>query len=199
MDGETVAENPPQQDPALMEGAATGGDAAPAGGLELGEDGLPIQIEENKIEEIIPEEILTDMKNVFSVFDMQSTSCVEIKHLRTIMRALDFDLEPAELEIVRKQIDPEESGVIKFQNLKLVMEDKLKDKDTPEDMMAELKHLDRDKDERIPVPEFKQYMANMGSKMTNEQIEELMKEVDTRGDGYIYIDEMAQRLCPPKK
>ena len=39
----------------------------------------------------------------------------------------------------------------------------------------------------------------MGSKMTDEQIEELIKEVDTQGDGYIYIDEMAQRLCPPKK
>ena len=78
------------------------------------------------------------------------------------------------------------------------MEDKLKDKDTPEDMMAELRHLDRDKDERIPIPEFKQFMANMGSKMTNEEIEDLMKEVDTRGDGYIYIDEMAQRLCPAK-
>ncbi len=79
------------------------------------------------------------------------------------------------------------------------MEDKLKDKDTAEDMIAELKHLDRDKDERIPVPEFKQFMANMGSKMTNEEIEDLMKEVDVRNDGYIYIEEMAARLCPPKK
>ena len=42
-------------------------------------------------------------------------------------------------------------------------------------------------------------MANMGTKMTNEEIEDLMKEVDTRGDGMIYIDEMAARLCPPKK
>ena len=34
-------------------------------------------------------------------------------------------------------------------------------------------------------------MANMGSKLTNEQIEELMKEIDVRGDGYIYVEEMA--------
>ena len=78
------------------------------------------------------------------------------------------------------------------------MEDKLKDKDTPADMIAELKHLDKDKDDKIPVPEFKQYMANMGSKMTPEEIEELMKEVDTAGDGYIYLEDMAERLCPPK-
>ena len=86
---------------------------------------------------------------------MNKTHSVEIKHLRTIMRALDFDLPPEELEIVRQQIDKDGSGVIKFQNLKAVMEDKLKDKDTPEDMINELKHLDRDKDDKIPVPEFK--------------------------------------------
>ena len=137
MDGEAVAENQPTADPALMEGSAPAGDMAPGGGLELGEDGLPIPVEENK-DEIIPEEILADMKNVFSVFDMQKTASVEIKYLRTILRALDFDLEPAELDIVRKQVDPDDSGVIKFQNLKHVMEDKLKDKDTPEDMILEL-------------------------------------------------------------
>ena len=41
-------------------------------------------------------------------------------------------------------------------------------------------------------------MANMGSKMTAEDIEDLIKVVDTRGDGYIYLDEMAECLCPPK-
>ena len=194
MDGEAPLDGTQAQpDPALMEGAAAGapGEGAPAGGLVLGEDGLPIQVEENKEEEIIPPEILQDMQNVWSVFDLNKTHSVEITHLRTILRALDFDLSPEELAIVRKQIDPEETGVIKYQALKAVMEDKLKDKDTPEDMMAELRHLDRDKDQRIPVPEFKQYMANMGTKMTAEEIEELMKEVDTRGDGFIYIDEMA--------
>ena len=41
-------------------------------------------------------------------------------------------------------------------------------------------------------------MANMGSKMTAEEIEDLIKVVDTRGDGFIYLDEMAECLCPPK-
>ena len=95
------------------------------------------------------------MENVWNVFDLQRTHSVEIKHLRTIMRALDFNLAPEELEITRKQIDPDDSGFITYARLKLVMEDKLKDTDTPEDMLAFLKHLDRDKDGKIPVPEFK--------------------------------------------
>ena len=67
MDGETVAENPPQQDPPLIEGATMEGDGVPAGGLELGEDGLPVPavVEEEKEEPIISEEMMNDMKKVF--------------------------------------------------------------------------------------------------------------------------------------
>ena len=34
--------------------------------------------------------------------------------------------------------------------------------------------------------------------MNSEEIEKLVAECETRGDGYIYLDEMAERLCPPK-
>ena len=102
MDGEAAAaDNNPQPDPALMEGAPAG-DMPPAGGLPLGEDGLPLPVEENKEDEIIAPEILQDMQNVWHVFDMKNQHSVEIKHLRTIMRALDFDLDPDELAVVQK-------------------------------------------------------------------------------------------------
>ena len=38
----------------------------------------------------------------------------------------------------------------------------------------------------------------MGMKMSTEEIEKLVAECETRGDGMIYLDEMAERLCPPK-
>ena len=173
MDGEAAAAAM-AQDQALM------GDAAPGG---MDENGLRPPVEEAKVEEVIPEEILEDMHNLWHVFDMKNTEAVPIDHLRVIMRALDFDLDQDQLEVVRKQIDPNNTGKITFANLKLVMEDKLKDSDTPEDMMAQLKHLDKDGDGMIPIPEFKQYMQNLGRKMTPEQIEDFMKEADTKGDG----------------
>ena len=48
------------------------------------------------------------------------------------------------------------------------MEDKLKEVDTYEDLIEEFKKLDKDGDGMIPAPEFKQYMKNLGMKMTNE-------------------------------
>ena len=70
--------------------------------------------EEEKIEEVIPEEILEDMKNLWSVFDMDSQDVVDIAHLRVIMRALDFDLDREQLAIVQEKIDPGKTGKIRF-------------------------------------------------------------------------------------
>lgn len=168
MDGETTAVAPGTQDPALA------GEAAPV---------------EPPKEEVIPEEILENMENLWKVFDMQNTSQVAISELRVIMRALDFDLNAEELAQVRKQIDPKGEGVIRFANLKLVMEDKLKDVDTFEDMIEEFKKLDRDNDGKIPAPEFKQYMKNMGRKLSADEIDEMMKIADAKGDGSVDIEE----------
>ena len=85
-----------------QDGLVGDGTGAPAGGIVLGDDGLPVPLNEEEKSETIPPEILEDMKNVWDVFDMQATDKIPIKELRTIMRALDIDLNPQELAIVQK-------------------------------------------------------------------------------------------------
>ena len=148
---------------------------------------------------LIPEEIREDMVNLWSVFNMEFQNVVPISELRVIMRALDFDLNPEQLELTRQQIDPTNGGIIRFAMLEKVMEDKLKDVDTYDDMILEFKKLDKDKDGKIPAPEFKQYMKNLGSKLSQDEIEEMMKIADSKGDGSVDLDEFCQTLCPPKK
>ena len=71
----------------------------PAEGDEpkLDEDGLP-QAPEGSKPSNISEEVMDDMKALWDVFDLQSTNNVPTTQLRVIMRALDFDLPPNELD-----------------------------------------------------------------------------------------------------
>ena len=64
-----------------------------------------MQGEEKK--EMIPEEILEDMRNIYDVFDEEGKNQVEVHELRTILRALDIDPNEEELEFLTKLIDPE--------------------------------------------------------------------------------------------
>merc|ERR1719263_440815 len=100
---------------------------------------------------------------------------------------------------VRNMIDPDNTGFITFARLTFVMEDKLKETDTVEDLIEQLKNLDKDHDGKIPAPEFKQYMLNLGNCMTSDEVDDLMKEADPKGEGAVDIAEFADRLCPPNK
>ena len=116
------------------------------------------------------------------------------------MRALDVNVDNDDVyDFIREMIDPENTGHITFERLVVVMEDQLRERDTLEDLVAMLKKLDMDNDGRIPAPEFKQYMMNMGNKMTADELEEMMKDADPKGEGEVDIMEFADRLCPPKK
>ena len=79
------------------------------------------------------------------------------------------------------------------------MEFKLKPIDTYDDIILYFKKLDKDNDGKIPTPEFKQYMKNMGSKLSADEIEEMVKICDPKGDGSVDIDEFCQTLCPSLK
>ncbi len=62
----------------------------------IGEEGQPL--EEKK--EVIPPEVLEDMNNIWSVFDLDGRDQVSVMELRTILRALDLDLEAEELQTI---------------------------------------------------------------------------------------------------
>ena len=79
------------------------------------------------------------------------------------------------------------------------MEEQLKEKDTKDDLLYHLKKLDKSGQGLIPAPEFKQYMTNLGLTMTPEDLEEMMKIADPKGEGKVDIDDFAESLCPPRK
>ena len=170
--------------------------ANPDDAQQFDENGNPIPA----LPSNISEEVMQDMKNIWSVFNEDNEDKVTIKELQTIMKALDVNVEDSDvLDLITKMIDPEGTGYITFANLTMVMEEQLKEKDTVEDLTEQLQKLDKDKDGKIPAPEFKQYMANMGLKMKPEDIDEMMKLADPKGDGNVDIAEFAEALCPPKK
>ena len=116
--------------------------------------------------------------------------------MRVILRALDVDLDPAGLELTKKKIDPNGSGFITFANLKLVMEEKLKDVDTKDDLIALFNKLAPNNNGEITVPKFRQFMLNLGNGMSAEEIDAMVKEAGADTTGIIEIESFCERLCP---
>ena len=170
---------------------ATNGDAP-----KVDADGNPLP----EVPSNIDEEMAEDMAKLWKVFQDPETGNAKIEELGTILRALDVNLpDEAAFEEVRHMVDPEGKGYFDEPGLKIVMEEKLKEEHTVEDMTGMLSLLDKDGEGLIPTPRFNQYMMNMGHKMTEEEVDELLKEADPKNDGVVNIADLADRLCPPKK
>jgi calmodulin len=70
-----------------------------------------------------------------------------------------------------------------------------KDDGNAEDEMREaFKVFDSDGDGMISSDELRQIMANLGEKLTTEEVEEMVREADIDGDGEINYEEFVKMM-----
>lgn len=75
-----------------------------------------------------------------------------------------------------------------------IVDRKLMDTDTIDELVEALKLFDTDKDGRLNVPELRWAMTKLGDAMDEGAVDEMIKEVDGDADGYIDILEFA-KIC----
>ena len=66
-----------------------------------------------------------------------------------------------------------------------MMARKMKDSDPEEEMKEAFKVFDRDGNGYITVPKLRHVMQNLGENLTDEDIEEMIREADDDGDGVV--------------
>ena len=76
-------------------------------------------------------------------------------------------------------------GTIDFQEFLGMMAKKMKDTDSEDEMKEAFKVFDRDNTGLISASNLRVVMTNLGEKMTDEEIEEMIREADMDGDGFV--------------
>jgi calmodulin len=66
-----------------------------------------------------------------------------------------------------------------------MMAKKMKESDTEDEMREAFKVFDRDGNGQISGTELRHVMTNLGEKLTDEEVDEMIREADLNGDGQI--------------
>ncbi|CAJ1947730.1 unnamed protein product [Sphenostylis stenocarpa] len=121
-----------------------------------------------------------------------SDCCITTKELGTVMRSLGQNPTEAELQDMINEVDADGNGTIDFPEFLNLMAKKMKDTDSEEELKEAFRVFDKDQNGFISAAELRHVMTNLGEKLTDEEVDEMIREADVDGDGQINYEEFVK-------
>ncbi|XP_070616185.1 centrin-1-like [Erythrolamprus reginae] len=125
------------------------------------------------------------MREAFDLLDADGTGTIDVRDLKVSIRALGFDPTKEELRRVGAEVDKEGAGKIGFDAFYSVMAQKMSEVDSKEDVLKAFKLFVDQESGRIAFKNLKQIAAEIGEKLTDEELQEMITEADLDGDGEV--------------
>ncbi|CAN1346559.1 unnamed protein product [Linum perenne] len=153
---------------------------------------------------------ISEFKEAFSLFDKDgdglfsdlslsllsvlilNPGCITTKELGTVMRSLGQNPTEAELQDMINEVDADGNGTIDFPEFLNLMARKMKDTDSEEELKEAFRVFDKDQNGFISAAELRHVMTNLGEKLTDEEVDEMIREADVDGDGQINYEEFVK-------
>lgn len=134
----------------------------------------------------LTEEQIKELRQSFAIFDKDGDDAISAKDLGTVMRALGQNPSEGELQDMINEVDLDGSGTIYFSEfVTLNAHRELKDVDSEEEIREAFRVIDKDGNGFLSAEELHNVMTNLGEKMTMEEVDEMVSDADTDGDGKI--------------
>lgn len=101
------------------------------------------------------------------------------------MRSLGQEPTEAELKGIISEVDTDGNGSIEFPEFLAMMARKMKESNTEDDIRDAFRVFDTDNDGFISARELRAVMTKLGENLTDQEIEEMIREADVDGDGQV--------------
>jgi len=146
----------------------------------------------------LTEEQVAEFKEAFRLFDKDHDGRITEAELGVVMRSLGQKPTETDLRGMVKEVDQDGNGSIEFDEFLLMMARKLKAADGEEEMYHAFKVFDKNDDGFITFDELKRVMCSIGERLTDEEIEDMIKEADLNGDKKIDYKEFISIITSKK-
>ena len=146
---------------------------------------------EDEFIELLSEQEICELHEAFNIFDVESDGSIDSKQLIILMNSLKQYPSQKELEKILNEFNIDKNGQIYFNQFLKIMAKRLKNLKEDEDRYLKnlFSNLDRNNNGLISIHEIRYIVTHSSENISEKDIETIMKEADTDGDGLISFEE----------
>lgn len=90
------------------------------------------------------------------------------------------------------EVDADGNGAVDFPEFLALLERKMRDAGAEDEMREAFQVFDQDQNGFISLDEFRHVMVNLGERLSDQELSEMLREADIDGDGQINYSEFAK-------
>ncbi|CAC5363516.1 calmodulin-beta-like isoform X1 [Mytilus californianus] len=144
----------------------------------------------------IQEDKVREYREAFNLYDKDHDGVISTHKLGVILRSLGHNPTELEIQEMIDEVDHDRTGSVEFEDfLEVVMSKDLDEEDHELALKEAFKMFDRDGNGYIDADELRLCMMNLGEKLTLDEVEEMIKEVDVDYDGRMNYEEFVKLMC----
>ncbi|KAF7265734.1 hypothetical protein GWI33_020817 [Rhynchophorus ferrugineus] len=129
-----------------------------------------LEIQQSSSEYGLSEDQVAEFKEAFMLFDKDEDGTITMAELGVVMRSLGQ--RPTETEL-----------------RDMMMSKKMKDADGEEELKEAFRVFDKNNDGLISNIELRHVMTSLGERLSEEEVDDMIKEADLDGDGQVNYEE----------
>ncbi len=126
------------------------------------------------------------------MFDKENNQTIEKANLVTVLRWLKFNPTEREMADYYKKYDPTSTGIVSLKAVMTIVNQKMLDSDTIDELVEAMRLFDTDHDGKVTVPELRWALTKLGDCFEEQQVDEMLKEIDKDNTGFVDVLEFAR-------
>ncbi|KAI8336718.1 calmodulin [Chlamydoabsidia padenii] len=142
----------------------------------------------------LSEERLNEFRDAFDLFDRDRNGFIDTKELGAVMKSLHFNASEAELKDMINEADADGNGTMDFAEFLSLMVKKRRDTDAVQELREAFQVFDKDGNNYISSDELRQVMISVGERLSEQELDEMIREADVDGDGQINYEEFVKMM-----
>ncbi|RCV36700.1 hypothetical protein SEVIR_8G003000v4 [Setaria viridis] len=155
----------------------------------------------DEVEQQLSKQQIEEFREAFSLFDKDGDGTITSKELGTVMRSLGQSPSEEELQDMVKEVDADGSGAIDFQEFLTLLARQMREANgADEDELREaFRVFDQDQNGFISRDELGHVLQNLGERLSDDELAEMLREADVDGDGQINYTEFAKVMLAKRR